>query len=223
MLATDNTISGKENAAAARAALPDAEAKARRRGTLALDPTTPNETARSIASRFNVSDQDDVLAPYLERYLDAGRHRSGSAWAPTRPPSRSSTSSRSRWPRPTCVARVDAWLETRRRQPGCAALRPRGPRRGGPRAGRPGQGRRARLTRHAVTHDGPGPPRRSGPVGVRGSAGVQRAGGLACSASCWMPRRRPPTRSPSRKQRDHRGHGQLDLVVVEVCGARRRR
>ena len=70
MLATDNTISGQENAAAARASRPDPAAK-EAAWTAALDPQTPNETARSIISRFQVSDQRALLEPYLDRYLDA--------------------------------------------------------------------------------------------------------------------------------------------------------
>ncbi|MGZ5417069.1 MAG: aminopeptidase N [Nocardioides sp.] len=70
-LATDNTISGHEKAAAAIAALPDPETKeeswvagARRKGT-------PNETQRHIAYIWDTAGQQDVLAPFLEKYLEA--------------------------------------------------------------------------------------------------------------------------------------------------------
>jgi aminopeptidase N len=70
-LASDNTISGHEKAAAAIAALPDAETKeeswiagARRKGT-------PNETQRHIAYIWDTAGQQDVLAPFLEKYLEA--------------------------------------------------------------------------------------------------------------------------------------------------------
>ncbi|MEO9326176.1 aminopeptidase N [Nocardioides sp. C4-1] len=73
-LADDNTISGQERAAAARAAMPTAEAKERAWQQAVLDPKTPNETARSVAVAFNVSGQDAVLEPFLERYLGEVEH-----------------------------------------------------------------------------------------------------------------------------------------------------
>jgi aminopeptidase N len=73
-LAADNTISGQENAAAARAATPTPEAKEHAWRQAVLDPTTPNETARSVVTSFNVSGQEDVLAPYLEKYLAEVEH-----------------------------------------------------------------------------------------------------------------------------------------------------
>jgi aminopeptidase N len=72
-LERDNTISGKESAAAAEAAMPTAEAKARA-WQLALSEDTPNETMRYIAIAFQQPHQADVLAPYVDRYLDAATH-----------------------------------------------------------------------------------------------------------------------------------------------------
>jgi aminopeptidase N len=68
-LARDNTISGRERAAAARAVLPSAEAKAQAWNDAALRDDISNETQRSIAYVFDCSEQEDVLAEYLERYL----------------------------------------------------------------------------------------------------------------------------------------------------------
>jgi aminopeptidase N len=68
-LARDNTISGRERAAAARAVLPSAEAKAQAWNDAALRDDISNETPRSIAYVFDCSEQEDVLAEYLERYL----------------------------------------------------------------------------------------------------------------------------------------------------------
>ena len=48
-LERDNTISGKENAVAARAIQPLAEAKAEAWQIAAVDPATPNETRRQTA------------------------------------------------------------------------------------------------------------------------------------------------------------------------------
>ena len=70
-LKRDNTISGQEHAAGARAAMPTAEAKARAWKQAMLDPNTPNETARSVIMNFQRSDQDEVLAPYVDAYFDA--------------------------------------------------------------------------------------------------------------------------------------------------------
>jgi aminopeptidase N len=69
-LAVDQTISGQEQAAAARAAQPTPEAKAAAWDAL-LDPATPNETSREMAMSIFRFDQEDVLEPYLEKFLDA--------------------------------------------------------------------------------------------------------------------------------------------------------
>ena len=68
-LARDDTNSGREHAAAARAIRPLAEAKAEAWQRAAVDPDTPNETRRQIAAAFQVSGQADVLEPYVDQYL----------------------------------------------------------------------------------------------------------------------------------------------------------
>jgi aminopeptidase N len=68
-LARDNTISGQERAAAARAVLPEESAKATAWQTAVLRDDVSNETMRSIAYVFDCSGQEEVLAAYLERYL----------------------------------------------------------------------------------------------------------------------------------------------------------
>jgi aminopeptidase N len=70
-LARDNTISGQERAAAALAVLPTAETKAKAWNDAAVRDDISNETQRSIAYVFDSSEQADVLAPYLEKYLTA--------------------------------------------------------------------------------------------------------------------------------------------------------
>jgi aminopeptidase N len=70
-LARDRTISGQENAAAARASRPDAAAKAAAWTELVANPDVPNETHRSIASTFMRYGQEELLEPYLEKYLAA--------------------------------------------------------------------------------------------------------------------------------------------------------
>ncbi|MGH3497394.1 MAG: aminopeptidase N [Nocardioidaceae bacterium] len=69
-LARDNTISGQELAAAARSVQPTAEAKQRAWDDAVVRDDVPNETQRSIAFSFQVPGQDDVLAPYVDRYLE---------------------------------------------------------------------------------------------------------------------------------------------------------
>jgi aminopeptidase N len=72
-LARDNTISGQENAAAARALRPDAEAKARAWEDAVVRDDVANETQRSIAASFQVHGQDELLLPYVDTYLDVAR------------------------------------------------------------------------------------------------------------------------------------------------------
>jgi aminopeptidase N len=105
----DRTISGKEHAAAARAARPTAEAKAEAWRLAVEDPDTPNETQRSIVLSFQRAGQRDVLAPYVERYLEAAEtmwDRLGSHKA--------SVALEFLFPRPLAseelLERVDAWL-----------------------------------------------------------------------------------------------------------------
>src|SRR5690606_9165032 len=63
-LARDNTISGQENAAAAKALRPDADAKARAWQDAVVRDDVANETQRSIAASFQVHGQDELLLPY---------------------------------------------------------------------------------------------------------------------------------------------------------------
>jgi aminopeptidase N len=69
-LERDNTISGQENAAAARAIRPLADAKAEAWDIVTVRTDVPNETRRSVAHAFQVSGQADVVAPYVDRYLE---------------------------------------------------------------------------------------------------------------------------------------------------------
>jgi aminopeptidase N len=108
-LAADNTITGKENAAAARAAMPDPDAKAAAWQAAMIDSSTPNETQRSIALAFMQHGQDELLAPYVEKYLEAaetawtnlGSHKASVALEFMFPRTLASTA---------LVDRVDAWL-----------------------------------------------------------------------------------------------------------------
>jgi aminopeptidase N len=68
-LERDPTISGQESAAAARAAMPTASAKQTAWSMAVESDDVPNETMRSIAIAFPQPGQEDVLRPYVGRYL----------------------------------------------------------------------------------------------------------------------------------------------------------
>ena len=70
-LARDNTISGKEHAASARALRPTAEAKAEAWEDAMVRDDIANETQRSIVLSFSAYGQNEVLEPYVEKYLTA--------------------------------------------------------------------------------------------------------------------------------------------------------
>ncbi|MEL4505871.1 aminopeptidase N [Luteococcus sp. H138] len=74
----DKTISGAERAAAARASLPDADAKAEAWRLAADDPDVPNGTQEQICRAFWRDSQGELLAPYAEKYLALCRAISGS-------------------------------------------------------------------------------------------------------------------------------------------------
>jgi aminopeptidase N len=68
-LARDNTISGQEHAAMALTVRPTAEAKAQAWRDAVERDDVANETMRQITYAFPVAGQEDLLAPYLEKYL----------------------------------------------------------------------------------------------------------------------------------------------------------
>ncbi len=68
-LERDQTSTGAEKAAGARSASLDADAKAAA-WAAATEQDTPNETHFQITSQFWQLDQDDILAPYADRYLE---------------------------------------------------------------------------------------------------------------------------------------------------------
>jgi len=109
-LERDPTISGQESAAAARASRPDADAKAAAWVDLVENPDVPNETHRSIAISFMRHGQEDLLAPYLEKYLEAadsiwerlGTHMASNVLEGSFPLPLGS---------PETIARLDRWLD----------------------------------------------------------------------------------------------------------------
>ncbi|MCX6395516.1 MAG: aminopeptidase N [Propionibacteriales bacterium] len=69
-LARDNTISGQEKAAGARTVRPTAEAKAWAWEAAVLGNDLPNETMRQVCASFQVAGQEELLAPYVAKYLE---------------------------------------------------------------------------------------------------------------------------------------------------------
>ena len=157
--------------------------------------------------------QDEVLAPYVEKYLAAadtlidtlGFHKAlGRAGV--------------RLPEGGWLARAG---RPRRRLAGRATPRPRAPQRyvaeGRDDVARAlaAQAKDADSAESAPSaHAGAG----SGqirPVSV--SSACRVSGARACSASIWMPRRSPPTRSPAANDGLHLQGRQLDLAVGEVA------
>jgi aminopeptidase N len=108
-LARDNTISGQERAAAALTVRPTAEAKEQAWTDAVVREDVPNETQRNIALAFHTPGQEDVLRPYLARYLDVA----ATIWE-QRGTQRASTVLEYMFPRTLVEAQtldtVDAWL-----------------------------------------------------------------------------------------------------------------
>jgi aminopeptidase N len=110
-LARDRTISGQERAAAALTVRPSAEAKEQAWRDAVVRDDVPNETQRSIALAFNTAGQEDLLRPYLARYLEVAR----TVWE-EKGTQRASTVLEYMFPRTLVSAEtletVDAWLES---------------------------------------------------------------------------------------------------------------
>ncbi|MDN4172665.1 aminopeptidase N [Nocardioides sp. SOB77] len=66
----DPTSAGREKAAAARVAQPTVAAKEAGWAAI-MDPATPNETSREMVFSIFRFNQEEVAAPYLEKYLEA--------------------------------------------------------------------------------------------------------------------------------------------------------
>jgi aminopeptidase N len=121
-LERDNTISGREQAAAARAAQPLPEAKERAWEQAMVDGSVPNETAKQVVLSFMRFGQDELLTPYVDRYLaDVPKawERLGSH--------RAAVTAEYIYPRiiatEDALAKVDAWLAEHADQVNPGALR----------------------------------------------------------------------------------------------------
>lgn len=77
----DNTSAGAEQAAGARAALPEAGEKARAWALATTDPSVPNETHRQICAGIWRFGQEELMGAYVDAYLsvlgDISRRENG--------------------------------------------------------------------------------------------------------------------------------------------------
>jgi len=109
-LERDDTISGQQQAAATMAMMPTAEAKAEAWNDAVVREDVPNETQRCIAFAFIVAGQDEVLEPYVRKYLDVA----STIWE-THGVQRASVVLQHLFPRALVTPRtldvVDQWLE----------------------------------------------------------------------------------------------------------------
>ncbi|MGX5694701.1 aminopeptidase N [Agromyces soli] len=69
-LADDQTATGQESAAHARAAIPTAEGKQRAWDSIVVADTATNSVVRTTAAGFVRADDQSLLAPFVERYFD---------------------------------------------------------------------------------------------------------------------------------------------------------
>ncbi len=111
----DGSVSGQERAAGARAARPTAEAKAEAWRLAVDEDTIPNAQQGAICLGFWQRYQDEVLEPYVERYLRLAEDISANrgVWA-TKGAALRKSALRNLFPWPTDLApfleRLDAWL-----------------------------------------------------------------------------------------------------------------
>ncbi len=124
----DATISGRERAAAARAARPTSEAKAEAWEVAITRDDVPNETQRSVVLAFMQNGQAAVLEPYVEKYFEMA----DTLWE-EKGTHLASTALEYIFPRPLAspelLDRARTWLRGVRRQHVGEALRPGGCRR----------------------------------------------------------------------------------------------
>ena len=116
-LARDNTATGAEKAAGARAARPDADAKAEAWRLAVEDASVPNATHTQICGHFWALDQEPVLKPYVDAWFevmgDISAQRNG--WGQRSLAIRKNVGELL-FPRPfgdrALLARIDEWMES---------------------------------------------------------------------------------------------------------------
>ncbi|HEY5821975.1 MAG TPA: aminopeptidase N [Propionibacteriaceae bacterium] len=114
-LVRDGSITGSEQAAGARAARPDAGAKAEAWRLAVEEDSVPNATQGWICLRFWQRDQDELLEPYIEKYFRAAEEISAATgvWA-VKGSSMRKNVLRNLFPWPadldSFLTRLDAWL-----------------------------------------------------------------------------------------------------------------
>ncbi len=115
-LRRDNTISGQERASAARTSRPTAEAKAEAWETAVVRDDVPNETQRSVVLSFMQPGQQEILRPYVAKYLEVA----DTLWE-EKGTQRASTALEWLFPRPLAsqelLDQVNAWLQESKANP----------------------------------------------------------------------------------------------------------
>ena len=109
--ARDHTISGQERAAGAMTVIPTVEAKQEAWNDAVIRDDVPNETQRSIAFSFQVPGQDELLEPYVAKYLEVA----STIWE-EKGVQRATTALKLLFPRALATQKtldtVDAWLQS---------------------------------------------------------------------------------------------------------------
>ncbi len=109
-LRRDNTISGRERAAAASASRPTVESKAEAWEIAVVRDDVPNETQRSVVLAFMQHGQNELLAPYVDKYLEIAE----TIWE-EKGTQRASTALEYMFPRPLAsrelLEQVTTWLQ----------------------------------------------------------------------------------------------------------------
>jgi aminopeptidase N len=111
----DGSVTGQERAAGARAARPSAEAKAQAWRLAVDEDSIPNAQQSAICLGFWQRQQDELLEPYVERYLRLAEDVSAGrgVWA-TKGVALRRSALRNLFPWPTeqqpFLERLDAWL-----------------------------------------------------------------------------------------------------------------
>jgi len=107
----DRTISGQEHAAGAMTVIPTAEAKQEAWNDAVIRDDVPNETQRNIAFSFQVPGQEELLEPYVAKYLEVA----STIWE-DKGVQRATTALKLLFPRALATRKtldaVDAWLES---------------------------------------------------------------------------------------------------------------
>ena len=179
---------------------PTAEAKARGLARRGRARRRAERDAAQHRARLHAAGQEELLEPYVEKYLAMADDAVGAR----RAPSEASTALEYIFPRPlaspTTLDRLRRLAASSEANPAAERYVARGR----------GRRRPARLAAQEPTPGSAVADSARPPVSGRADLRVQGLGARAGSASRPIPRLSPPTRSPAAKARLHLQHGQAD-------------